>query len=607
MAFMQRAMDKQRARAKEESTALLRELEEASAAAAAAAEEEDDSEDADTRVTDKYKKRKPDRSPRKRDCNDQASELASFSKEERARAMREMNKALPGATLQSSAVGMDPRARSSVSAPITIDLGEGVGGRGPDPASPFAPGEETGAEAQPPSGSRNGVGGGEGLEVGKTEAMGARDDESDDGEEEGADQGNPWLAPTPRRSRERRRGRAGAANGKVLLDVKKAATAALYAFEGGSSEADKDSGVDVKAGKGGEHADEHPDVAGTGSNRGDRGDGDDSVVVGGEEGGSKQGEKQKARENSQNKMRVGGESRRVGDEGKENVRATAAARARAEVAGSSADDGKGDQSVVGESKQGGNISKQHKKRKGNKKRDIDDKSGGRNGQESAAAASVATDGDEERQENHKPTRKKRKKRKRGDAAEEGTGGGADGKGAISGGKPRHGERPGAEAGADGTSTTGSREKDSRGKKAKPARDFETGGGAVSASRGGRLTGLSNEELVRRAFAAPDFETEFKESKDEEIEAEVATAKGREKLPKALAGWGSWTGEGAPTPRRPSKRQVMAEEAQVSVFTARAGVLPMRRPNFVLLFWREGTPALLTQTYLCLQYVRHRVA
>ncbi|CAM9648785.1 unnamed protein product [Ascophyllum nodosum] len=195
MAFMQRAMDKQRARAKEESTTLLRELEEASAAAAAAAEEEDDSEDADTRVTDKYKKRKPDRSPRKRDCDDQASELASFSKEERARAMREMNKALPGATLQSSAVGMDPRARSSVSAPITIDLGEGVGGRGPDPASPFAPGEETGAEAQPPSGSRNGVGGGEGLEVGKTEAMGARDDESDDGEEEGADQATSCSRP----------------------------------------------------------------------------------------------------------------------------------------------------------------------------------------------------------------------------------------------------------------------------------------------------------------------------------------------------------------------------------------------------------------------------
>ena len=80
---------------------------------------------------------------------------------------------------------------------------------------------------------------------------------------------------------------------------------------------------------------------------------------------------------------------------------------------------------------------------------------------------------------------------------------------------------------------------------------------------GELAGLSNDELVRRAFAAPDFEAEFRASKNDEIEAEVSGQR-REKLPKDMAGWGSWTGEGAPVASGPSKREMTALKEQVCV-------------------------------------------
>ncbi|CAN0499633.1 unnamed protein product, partial [Laminaria digitata] len=90
----------------------------------------------------------------------------------------------------------------------------------------------------------------------------------------------------------------------------------------------------------------------------------------------------------------------------------------------------------------------------------------------------------------------------------------------------------------------------------------SGGGQKNASAGPKpaLAGLSNDELVRRAFAAPDFEAEFRENKDDEIEAVLS--KGREKLPGDVTGWGSWAGAGAPVQRAPTKQQAVKKKAQV---------------------------------------------
>lgn len=542
MAFMQRAMDKQRARAKEEASLLLRELEEASAAAA-----EDDS-DADTRVTDKHKSnRSGNGSSSGGGSNASARDVST---EERARAAEEMAEALPVGTLRPSAVGMDSRARSSVSAPITVDLhGSSEGHDSSDSMHVAAAAgdavEQNGKGAEVKALKDGAVEGLPAAEVSArpdldpaTEGLGGLESGDrgggvggyvlDDGEEE-SDEGNPWLAPTPRRSRERRR--ASAATGEVLLDVGKAAATALSAFGGAlSGGGDKDSGIDGKQTKkdiGGGNI--HTDDVAIGSNGG--GNGGDSAVA--------MIDNIEVQRNNAAKKR----KKRQGVGGGGDCRDD----------GSVVDASEGGVARQQESQEPKSARKKGKKDRGRSERKAaiaeekldatvpKSKPGGVG--EGFGSASAGT----EIKENEK-TRQKKRKMKRVEDRDE------------AGGK--HGKSPDSNdldlEGKVEMKALGSEEES--GVK-RPKRMGDSNGNATAVT--GQLAGLSNDELVRRAFAAPDFEAEFKASKDDEIEAEVA-GQGREKLPKEMAGWGSWTGEGAPVASGPSKREMIALKEQVCV-------------------------------------------
>eukprot|EP00804_Cyclotella_cryptica_P020507 CCRYP_019419-RB/>CCRYP_019419-RB protein AED:0.18 eAED:0.18 QI:302/1/1/1/1/1/4/165/917 len=68
-----------------------------------------------------------------------------------------------------------------------------------------------------------------------------------------------------------------------------------------------------------------------------------------------------------------------------------------------------------------------------------------------------------------------------------------------------------------------------------------------------LASLSQAELVRRAFASPDdleAEEEFQQEKERMKERDDPTRQVKEE--KAVSGWGSWAGAGAPPPRKPRK-------------------------------------------------------
>lgn len=435
MAFMQKAMEKQRERAREEASVVLRELEEASAAAADA-----DGSDDDEAVR---RKRSNKRRGKAGDAAGTAEDVGVASKETRAEATAEVAKALPAGALQSSAVSMDARVRSSVASPITIDLG---GGSGPVLSSA----EDT---AETLNGSKKKSTGGGGKAGTEERPKKRRQEEADGGvadrdlegeEEEDDDQqdgkSNPWLAPTPRRSKSRRR----APNGEVLLDVRKAAATALSAFGG-------------KEGPSGS------------------GDAADDVVEHEGGGGAKDAENDSAGPLSSGKKKSNKKNKN-----------------------------KSPPNEQAEQEQGGG-------------------------------------------------RKKRKRRKRG---------GGGGAGDVNG----HEGTSGDGTNGEGTEARATTDKAGGGnKKAKTAASEPNGNSGVkrsgqSSTATPKLVGLSNDELVRRAFAAPDFESEFKDSKDDEIEGEIT--KGREKLPGTLAGWGAWAGDGAPAPRGPTKHQVQAKNAQV---------------------------------------------
>jgi U3 small nucleolar RNA-associated protein 14 len=72
----------------------------------------------------------------------------------------------------------------------------------------------------------------------------------------------------------------------------------------------------------------------------------------------------------------------------------------------------------------------------------------------------------------------------------------------------------------------------------------------------KITMLSQEELVRRAFATQtnkDIEEEFQKEKEAMFLENDPTRKVADaKDSKDVAGWGSWTGAGAPPPLRPRK-------------------------------------------------------
>lgn len=448
MAFMQKAMDKQRERARVEASVVLRELEEAAAAAAAAADGSDDDEAV------RRNKREKKRGGKAGDAAGTTEDAGVVSKETRAEATAEVAKALPAGALQSSAVGMDARVRSSVASPITIDLGGGS-----DPVLSSA--AEGKAETLNRSSKKTSTGGGgkggklerskkrRQAEVDGGDADRGREEEGDEEEDDDQhdDKSNPWLAPTPRRSKSRRR----APNGEVLLDVRKAAATALSAFGGGSV-----------GGKEGPSA---------------RGDATDDVV----------------------EHEGGGDAKDAGNDST------------------------------------GPPSSGKKKKKSNKNKN-------------------KSPPNEQAEQEQGGGRKKRKKRKRG-------GGGGGGGGDVNGREGASGDGTNGE-GAEARATT---EKAGSGnKKAKTAPGPNGKSGVKKSGEGStatpKLVGLSNDELVRRAFAAPDFESEFKDSKDDEIEGELA--KGREKLPGTLAGWGAWAGDGAPAPRGPTKHQVLAKNAQV---------------------------------------------
>jgi len=74
-----------------------------------------------------------------------------------------------------------------------------------------------------------------------------------------------------------------------------------------------------------------------------------------------------------------------------------------------------------------------------------------------------------------------------------------------------------------------------------------------------ITMLSQEELVRRAFASAsekeaedDFAAEKAEVEEEENDAKTDKQKKKEKEMATVSGWGSWAGDGAPPPRPPKK-------------------------------------------------------
>jgi U3 small nucleolar RNA-associated protein 14 len=69
-----------------------------------------------------------------------------------------------------------------------------------------------------------------------------------------------------------------------------------------------------------------------------------------------------------------------------------------------------------------------------------------------------------------------------------------------------------------------------------------------------ISSLTQEELVRRAFAAPtdaEVEDEFAKEKAEAIDRDDPTRKVKDE-PKTTNGWGSWAGQGAPAPKPPRK-------------------------------------------------------
>lgn len=73
----------------------------------------------------------------------------------------------------------------------------------------------------------------------------------------------------------------------------------------------------------------------------------------------------------------------------------------------------------------------------------------------------------------------------------------------------------------------------------------------------KITMLTQEELVRKAFVAPsekEVDEEFAKEKEgmEELEEDPTRKKKKEKAMNSVSGWGSWTGKGAPKPKPPRK-------------------------------------------------------
>lgn len=501
MAFMQKAMDKQRARAKEEASVLLRELEEASAAAA-----EENSED-DTRMKHgslhNGKKNQRASSWGEDGLVGEGSNGPdpTVTKEARDAAAADMARTLPAGTLQASSVSMDARVRSSVASPITIDLGSsnGTGGKAASSSSSSPPvgvgvgagsdGAETRSLNKPGDGAKATE---MAVEASRTkrrreeEAIAAAADVMSDDAEEEATGDNPWLAPTPRRSKDRRR----ASTGEVLLDVRKAAATALAAF------------------------DVTPPLASDADAR----TADNKTLLEEEERNKRKKEKNKRKRESRKKNAISVNGKQ-GEQAVENAEGGPVAEANQNGSRKKRKrDGESDDENVGDGASNG---------VGN----ADDESGKK--------ASEAEENRKIKAKNRKLAAKARKENQK-------------------------------QAGQDGQASSQKQAKAGGKKKRKAGAATDAKNPDPSAVKSVALAGLSNDELVRRAFAAPDFESEFKDSKDAEVDATVS--RGREKLPGNLVGWGSWAGEGAPVARGPNRRQVLARKIQVRVVRAQSSFL-----------------------------------
>jgi U3 small nucleolar RNA-associated protein 14 len=100
----------------------------------------------------------------------------------------------------------------------------------------------------------------------------------------------------------------------------------------------------------------------------------------------------------------------------------------------------------------------------------------------------------------------------------------------------------------------------------------------------KITMLTQEELVRKAFVAPsekEVDEEFAKEKDamEEQEDDPTRKKKKEKAMNDVSGWGSWTGKGAPPPRPPRKlpKRMQAPEKKL----AKRKREDVKKPNVIV--------------------------
>jgi U3 small nucleolar RNA-associated protein 14 len=100
----------------------------------------------------------------------------------------------------------------------------------------------------------------------------------------------------------------------------------------------------------------------------------------------------------------------------------------------------------------------------------------------------------------------------------------------------------------------------------------------------KITMLTQEELVRKAFVAPsekEVDEDFAKEKEgmEEHEEDPTRKKKKEKAMSSVSGWGSWTGKGAPKPKPPRKlpKHLQAPEKKL----AKRKREDAKRPNVIV--------------------------
>jgi U3 small nucleolar RNA-associated protein 14 len=101
------------------------------------------------------------------------------------------------------------------------------------------------------------------------------------------------------------------------------------------------------------------------------------------------------------------------------------------------------------------------------------------------------------------------------------------------------------AGRDGSGSTASKDGDS------DDEGGNEGAGSTQTSSKPRGKQLSQQELLERAFVGGEQEADFEQAKAELVEKEDKRALEKD-MPKELSGWGSWTGKGVKTSKRPSQ-------------------------------------------------------